>query len=144
MQFSRNKAFARFLEKALFTRNVCVCVKCQEWVLWQQVMMQSIILRLQLTFAFLRIRRQISKKMQRQTLRVNGPLKLRPSTTNQISLLKIYQNFHCLHLQFLPSSHEHQTFLQVGVESRSLCIYNISHDRENNCEMTVIRDTLFT
>ena len=29
-----------FARKALFTRNVCiyVFVKCQEWVLWQQVM----------------------------------------------------------------------------------------------------------
>ena len=29
--------------KALFTRNVCVCifVKCQEWVIWQQVMVLS-------------------------------------------------------------------------------------------------------
>ena len=31
------KTLKRTPHEALFTHNVCVCVKCQEWVLWQQV-----------------------------------------------------------------------------------------------------------
>ena len=35
---SREEVTDRSEYQALFTLNVCVCVKHQEWVLWQQVM----------------------------------------------------------------------------------------------------------